>query len=75
MITVTRLNGTRVMINALLIESIEEVPDTLITLSTGKKIVAKEDSATLRASVQEFLGGIGLVGASIRSQLTEGPST
>lgn len=37
MIAMTRLNGTELIINALLIESIEEVPDTLITLTTGKK--------------------------------------
>lgn len=62
------------MINALLIETIEEVPDTLITLTTGKKLVAKEDSATLKASIQTYLSGIGLIAANVRSQQTEGPS-
>lgn len=37
MVQVTRLNGSRLMINALLIELIEETPDTLLTLTTGKK--------------------------------------
>lgn len=44
MIEVTRINGTRIVINAELIEFIEDTPDTVITLSTGKKMVVKEKS-------------------------------
>ena len=42
MINVTRMNGTELTINAELIEMIEEVPDTVIALTTGKKIIVKE---------------------------------
>lgn len=42
MINVTRMNGTELTINSELIETIEEVPDTVITLTTGKKIIVKE---------------------------------
>ncbi len=42
MIKVTRLNGDGVYINSNLIEFIEETPDTMITLTTGKKIMVKE---------------------------------
>lgn len=42
MIDVTRLNGKEMTINAELIESVEETPDTVITLTTGKKIIVKE---------------------------------
>ena len=42
MINVTRMNGTELTINAELIETIEEVPDTVIALTTGKKIIVKE---------------------------------
>ena len=42
MISVTRMNGTELTINSELIETIEEVPDTVITLTTGKKIIVKE---------------------------------
>jgi flagellar protein FlbD len=38
MITVTRLNGIAVVLNAELIEHIESTPDTLITLTTGNKV-------------------------------------
>ena len=37
MIEVTRLNGKGLTINSDLIEMIEETPDTVITLTTGKK--------------------------------------
>lgn len=42
MIVVTRLNDKRFVLNAALIKSIEETPDTLITLTTGDKIMVKE---------------------------------
>ncbi len=42
MVELTRLNGTKLTVNAHLIETIEEVPDTVITLTTGKKIFVKE---------------------------------
>lgn len=42
MIEVTRLNNTKVIINAELIEKVEESPDTIITLTSGNKIIVKE---------------------------------
>ena len=42
MINVTRMNGTELTINAELIETIEEVPDTVIELTKKKKIIVKE---------------------------------
>ena len=42
MVELTRLNGSRLTINSDLIETIEEIPDTVITLTTGKKIFVKE---------------------------------
>ncbi|MGB9679882.1 MAG: flagellar FlbD family protein [Thermoanaerobacteraceae bacterium] len=42
MIKVTRLNGEEFVVNAELIEFIEKTPDTVISLTTGKKIVVKE---------------------------------
>lgn len=44
MIYVKRLNNKPLYINSDLIEFIEETPDTVITLTTGKKMVI-EDSA------------------------------
>ena len=42
MIEVTRLNDKKLIINAELIEKIEESPDTIITLTNGNKVIVKE---------------------------------
>ncbi|MEN3039107.1 MAG: flagellar FlbD family protein [Candidatus Kryptonium sp.] len=42
MIKVTRLNGQEIVVNAELIEYLEASPDTIIALTTGKKIMVKE---------------------------------
>jgi flagellar protein FlbD len=51
MIRVTRLDNTAIMLNADWIQSIEETPDTLITLTTGFKLLVKE---TVAEVVQAF---------------------
>lgn len=42
MIEVTKINGTKILVNTSLIETVEETPDTVITLTDGKKIIVKE---------------------------------
>ncbi|HTX18043.1 MAG TPA: flagellar FlbD family protein [Bacteroidota bacterium] len=42
MIEVTRLHNQQIVINADLIEFIEETPDTMISTTTGKKILVQE---------------------------------
>jgi Uncharacterized protein, possibly involved in motility len=74
MITVTRLNGTKVTINALLIELIEEAADTVITLTTGNKLVVKEKTDELIRLNQQFLQTIGLAAAAQKSVHTEDSS-
>lgn len=44
MIKVTRFNDEQLIVNVQLIEMIESTPDTVITLTTGKKIVVKEST-------------------------------
>ena len=39
MIALTRLNGHPVMVNSDLIESLEETPDTVETLTSGNKLI------------------------------------
>jgi flagellar protein FlbD len=43
MIKVTKINGNEMVVNADLIEFIENTPDTLISLTTGRKIMVLED--------------------------------
>ena len=42
MIRVSRLNGSKLVLNALLIERIEATPDTVIRLTTGRQYVVRE---------------------------------
>jgi flagellar protein FlbD len=42
MITLTRLNNQRFVLNAELIRTIEQNPDTIITLTSGDRMVVKE---------------------------------
>lgn len=49
MITVSRLNGKPLVVNAELIRSVEENPDTTITLINGDHILVRE-------SMEEIVG-------------------
>lgn len=42
MVKLTRINDTEVVINSDLIEFIEALPDTIITLTNGQKIIVRE---------------------------------
>lgn len=52
MIKLTKLNNDKIYINEILIEFIEETPDTVITLTTGKKIIVKE---TVEVVINEII--------------------
>ena len=52
MIEVTRLNGTQILVNADLIELVEETPDTVITFTTGRKIIVKESRQDVKNLVK-----------------------
>lgn len=54
MIELTRLNDTKITLNADLIESVEDVPDTVVTLTTGKKIFVKETRYEIRDLVVRY---------------------
>ena len=42
MIKLTRLNSSVIVLNPDLIEYVESTPDTIITLTTGQKILVRE---------------------------------
>lgn len=42
MIELTKLNGKEISVNPDLIEIVESTPDTVITLTTGRKLIVKE---------------------------------
>lgn len=53
-ITLHKLTGKQVLINADLIESVEASPDTVITLVTGNRYMVKESPEAVTAAVIEF---------------------
>ena len=54
MIEITRLNGVRFSINCDLIETVEETPDTVITLTNGKKFVVSENMDQIKNLIIDF---------------------
>ena len=54
MIHLTRLNHLPLVLNADLIETIEVTPDTVISLTTGQKLVVREPAEEVVRRVVEF---------------------
>ena len=54
MIKLTLLNDADVIVNADLIECIERTPDTLVSLTTGKKVMVKESVEDVISKVVAF---------------------
>lgn len=54
MIKVTRLNGKDYYINFDLIETIEETPNTVITLRDGKKYIVSESPEEIIKRIADF---------------------
>jgi len=54
MITVTRLNGKAFVINAELIRTIEENPDTTITLVNGDHMIVREPMRDVISKTIEY---------------------
>ena len=60
MIKLQLINGTDIVLNSDLIEFIEATPDTIISLSSGKKMIVKETVAEIIDRVVEFRQKIGV---------------
>lgn len=58
MIKLHRLNGTEVVINAELIETIESIPNTKIILSTGNQFIVQETVEDVIEKIKEYKGDI-----------------
>jgi len=54
MVRITRLNGSTLVVNSDMIEFLEATPDTIVTLTTGRKVVAKESIDELIDKVVEY---------------------
>ncbi|QWU14169.1 flagellar protein FlbD [Paenibacillus sophorae] len=71
MISVTRLNGSPMWLNALLVEMVEESPDTYITLVTGKRLIVLEKAEEVIAKIRDYNKEIGAYSATIKVQTLE----
>lgn len=54
MIELTRLNGTVFGLNPELIEVVDSTPDTVITLTTGRKFIVKESRQEVKNLVLSY---------------------
>lgn len=54
MIKLEKLNGTMVVVNAELIETVEAAPDTVINLATGNRFIVKDPVDAVIAKIVEY---------------------
>ena len=54
MIELTKLNGQKVLVNCDLIELVEETPDTVVSFTTGRKIIVKESRQEVKNLVKSY---------------------
>ncbi|MBR6665959.1 MAG: flagellar FlbD family protein [Lachnospiraceae bacterium] len=54
MIEVTKINGIKILVNPHLLEIVEETPDTVLTLTTGRKIIVKESRQEIKNLVKLY---------------------
>ncbi len=55
------MNGDEMVINAELIETLEATPDTVVTLTNGKRLVVRESVDEIVRKVVEYKRGIFLM--------------
>ena len=54
MISLRRLNTQASMVNADLIESLEATPDTVVTLTSGNKLLVRDSMEEIQAKIVDF---------------------
>ena len=72
MIRLTRINHVPLVLNADLIEHVEVTPDTVITLTTGQKIMVLECPEEVIAKVIDFRRLINMPSELARARDEEG---
>ena len=54
MVEVTKINGVKVLVNPDLIVLVEETPDTVISFTTGRKIIVTESRQEIKSLVKSY---------------------
>jgi flagellar protein FlbD len=65
MITLHKLNGHPVVVNAELIETLEPGPQTAIHLATGNKLIVNESADEIVAKVVEYRKAVNTAGKPV----------
>ncbi len=58
MIIVTRLNGSEIVVNADLIETVEATPDTIVTLVDGTRYLVEESPTELINRIKTYRAAV-----------------
>ena len=58
MIALTRLNGSELVLNCTHIISVEATPDTVVTLTTGEKLLVRDSVKEIVARTGAYLRGL-----------------
>ena len=69
MILLTQLNGEQVYVNASLIETVEGKPDTVITLTNGKKLMVRESPEEVVGKYTDFAAKVSISRAQNSEEL------
>jgi flagellar protein FlbD len=54
MIALNRLNNQSIMVNADLIETLEATPDTVVTLTSGNKLIVRDSPEEIQAKIIDY---------------------
>jgi flagellar protein FlbD len=54
MIALRRLNNQPIMVNADLIETLESTPDTVVTLTSGNKLIVRDKMEEIQAKIIDY---------------------
>ncbi|MEJ8776917.1 flagellar FlbD family protein [Pseudogracilibacillus sp. ICA-222130] len=62
MIELTRLNGETFYLNPFMVEQVQSLPDTTITLLNGKKFVVQTNKEDVLRKILEMYQQVGMIG-------------
>ncbi|OGR89901.1 MAG: hypothetical protein A2V88_12835 [Elusimicrobia bacterium RBG_16_66_12] len=65
MISLHKLNGMEVVVNAELIETLEPGPQTVVHLATGNKVVVREKADEVVSKVMEYRKSVNSSGKAV----------
>jgi len=65
MVPLSRLDGSQLFVNAEMIEFIEMAPNTVVSLTNGKKLIVRESAEEIISRVVDYKRRIIGVGAAI----------